>query len=91
MDAPWRLLELTPGEIALQFEALASRRRQAAHEADLAAWLVGRYVMTAVHGPKKFPRSPDGIRDPQTEMTCAQMKQVFQNIAAKRGETDGNC
>ena len=91
MNHPWRLLELTPREIEWEVKALAGERETAARRADLAAWLAGRYVLMAVHAPKKFPRSPDGIRLPPAEMTGAQMKQVFKNIAAKRGETDGNC
>lgn len=87
---PWKLLALTPGEIELEFSALAARRQAMARQADLAAWLTGRYVMLAVHAPKKFPRSPDGVRKPAEEMSPAQMKQVFMDIAAKRGETDGN-
>ena len=61
------------------------------HQADFSAWLIGRYVMLAVHAPRKFPHSPDMVRSPAREMTPGQMKQVFKDIAAKRGETDGNC
>lgn len=88
---PWRLLRLTPREIEMEFKALAERDHQRAARADLAAWLVGRYVMLAVHAPKKFPRSPDMVRRPMGEMSPDQIKQVFKHIAAKRGETNGNC
>ena len=74
----------------MEFEALLCRRRLAAEQADLHAWLAGRYVLMAMHAPRRFPRLPDGIHHPAEEMTPAQMKQVFAHIAAKRGETDGN-
>ena len=91
MSSPWQLLRLTPGEIELEFEALAARNQRLAEQADLAAWLAGRYVMLAVHVPRKFPRSPDMVRRPMQDMSPAQIKQVFKHIAAKRGETNGNC
>lgn len=75
----------------MEFKALSARRQWVAEQADLAAWLAGRYVLMAVHAPKKFPRSPDGIRRPQEEMSPAQIKRAFMDIAAKRGDTDGNC
>jgi len=88
---PWQLLRLTPREIGMEFEALAARDHQRAARADLAAWLAGRYVMLAVHAPRKFPRSPDMVRGPMREMSPDQIKQVFKHIAAKRGEPNGNC
>lgn len=86
----WELLSLTPGEIELEFEAIAGRQRMQARQDDLAAWLTGRYVLMALHQPRKFPRSPDGVRLPPEEMTSSQMKQAFMRIAAKRGEANGD-
>ena len=90
MAEAWRLLRLTPREIEMEFEALACRRQMQAEQADLAAWLAGRYVLMAVHAPKKFPRSPDGVRRPAREMTPERMKQVFVHIAAKEGYENGD-
>ena len=91
MDRPWILLDLTMDEIELAFRVHAARCRQRAQDADLQAWLAGRYVLLAVHAPKKFPRRPDGVRTQPADMSPDQMKQAFKRIAAKRGETDGNC
>ena len=91
VSRPWQLLQLTPREIEMEFAAIAAHRQQLAEQADLAAWLTGRYVLLAMHAPKKFPRSPDGVRRKAEQMSPAQIKQVFKDIAAKRGETDGNC
>lgn len=91
MEQAWRLLRLTPAEIELEFEALAARRQLQMEQADLAAWLAGRYVLMAVHAPKKFPRSPDGVRRRPEMMSPGQMKQVFAGIAARGGKQNGNC
>lgn len=75
----------------MEFAAIAECRQQLYLQADLAAWLIGRYVMLAVHAPKKFPRSPDMVRRKKETMSPEQIKQAFKDIAAKRGETNGNC
>lgn len=80
-----RLPEYTPAEIEAEFEAFAASRRQA----DLAAWLTGRYVMIGVHAPKRFPSSPDCIKIPPRRMTDEQMKQVLKTMAEQRRESYG--
>lgn len=90
MERAWALLALTPREIELEFEALLSRRQARLKEADLTAWLAGRYVLTAMHAPRKFPRSPDGIREAPPKMTAEQMKEAVKSIAARRGEKNGD-
>lgn len=90
MDAPRRLLQLTPREIEEEFTALGRRRQLEAEKLDLLAWLVGRYVLIGVHAPKRYPRRPDALRRPAGRMTDAQMKNVFAGMAARREEDDGN-
>jgi len=54
------------------------------------AWLTGRYVLMALHAPKRYPRRPDGVRAQRRPMTDAQMKQVFISMAGRR-KIDGDC
>jgi len=90
MAQAWQLLRCTPAEIEAEFEALVCRRRIQAEQADLAAWLAGRYALLAVHAPRKFPRMPDGLRRSPEAMSPGQMKQVFANIAAREEWKNGN-
>ena len=90
MEDAYALLRLTPREIRAKFEAAAARRRCAAELADMQAWLTGRYVLMALHAPKRYPRRPDGVRAQRRPMTDAQMKQVFISMAGRR-KIDGDC
>lgn len=86
----WRLAELTPREIELELSALAARRRLELERADAAAWLTGRYVLTAVHAPRRYPARPGGVAVRHRNMTDADMKKVFAAMAERRhGNGDG--
>lgn len=90
MENPRRLLECTPAEIEDEMRALQARREEQLERLDLLAWLVGRYVMTVVHAPRRYPRRPDGVRKSPSNMTDMQMKQVFAVLAARRRDEVGS-
>ena len=85
-----RLICLTPREIDLELRALAAQRRQQAEALDLAAWLTGRYVLAALHAPRRYPRRPDGLAHPARAMSDEQIKGIFINLAKQRREQYGH-
>lgn len=91
MENPCNLLSLSPREIELEFRALAARRQRDAEMADLQAWLIGRYVLLALHAPRRFPRRPDAVARKTEVMADADMKRVFSAMAARREEDHGDC
>lgn len=84
MTGAWRLGELTPRELRTELAALAARRREDLERADLQAWLTGRYVLTAMHAPRRFPRRPDGLRRDLRPMSDEEMKRAFIRLAQRR-------
>jgi len=90
MAGAWELVYLTPREIEAAFSAEAARRQQASEQADLIAYLTGRYVMIAFHAPKKYPAAPDGIRRARREMTDDQMRDALIAFAQRRNEHGGS-
>jgi len=86
----WQLAELTPRQIELELRAYAARRQRESEQLDLLAWLVGRYVMTALHAPRRYPRRPDGILRPLRPMQDAEIKRVFLNLADQRRDDFGH-
>lgn len=86
MDGAWMLLSLTPREIEAAFRAAAEKRRRALELADAAAWLTGRYILAAVHAPRRYPRRPDGVLHRKREMDADAMKRVFAAMAVQRRE-----
>lgn len=89
MEDAWRLPELTPREIGERFSAMAAQRQREAERMDMLAWLVGRYVLTAVHAPRRYPRRPDAVLKRPRAMSDSEMKGVFSAMAEKRREMDG--
>lgn len=89
MKQAWRLLKCTPAEIEAEFSAIAAQRQQQAQCADFIAFLAGRYVLTALHAPRRYPRSPNTVSRVPRRMSDAQMKRVFENIAARRRKENG--
>ena len=85
----WRLLECTPAEIETELSAISARQQMQAQNADLIAFLAGRYVLTALHAPRRYPRSPNAVSTVPRRMSDAQMKRVFANIAARRRKENG--
>lgn len=85
MDAG-RFWQMTPVEIEWALAALAARQRRALEQADLLAWLTGRYVAFAAHAPKRYPRRPDGVRTENRPMSDAEMKRVLMNLAGREFE-----
>ncbi len=79
-DVP-SLPDLTPRELSWAIESCLSRRQDSLEMIDLGAWLIGRYVMTALYNPRKYPKSPDGIRRRREAMTDDEMKDVFLSMA----------
>lgn len=90
MPRAWELLSLSPRQIELEMQALSARRQLEAERMDLQAWLTGRYVMAALHAPRRFPRRPNGVHAPRTEMNDDEMKRVFSALANQRREQDGH-
>ena len=90
MRGAWKLTRYTPREIQLELEAFAQRRRQEAENTDILAWRTGRYVMLALHAPRRYPRRPDAGLHRMRKMTDDEMKRVFAAMAAE-GREDGGC
>lgn len=90
MQGVQRLMNCTPQEIQWEMEAFVTGRRLAAEDMDLAAWLTGRYVMTALHAPRRYPVRPDGVFRRPREMEQEDMKRTFQLIAERRA-INGDC
>lgn len=90
MDEPWRITALTPAEIELKFRALSAKRQAEAEKIDMLAYLTGRYVLIAIHSPRRYPRRPDGVSHPPPKMTDNQMKQFFADLAARKGAENGD-
>lgn len=90
MDAPWRIAEFAPAEIELAFQSLSARRQAELERIDTLAYLTGRYVLIALHSPRRYPRRPDGILHPPPKMTDNQMKQFFADLAARKGAENGD-
>ena len=84
------LLYRTPREIELEFRALAARRQRRMQEMDAGAWLAGRYVLFALHAPRRYPRRPDGVHAPRRAMNDEQIKGVFMQLAEKRRDPNGH-
>lgn len=85
----WNLGAHTPREIEMIFRAESGRRQRQAEEADLQAWLTGRYVLSAIHAPKRFPRRPDAVVKEPRKMTDAEMKSAFMAMTRKGGTRHG--
>lgn len=82
-----RLMHMTPREIEREFCALAARRQREAEQMDMLAWMIGRYVLSATHAPRRYPRQPDIVARRPREMAQEDMKRVFAAMAERR---DGN-
>lgn len=82
----WKLTALSPREIQLEIDAFCARQRRETEAVDFQAWLTGRYVLCALHAPRRYPRRPDGMVHRMHGMTDAQMKGVFAALAAERRE-----
>ena len=86
VDRPWELLNLSPREIELQLQAHHARLQRSLEQADLQAWLTGRYVLAALHAPRRYPRRPDGVFKRRSSMNDEEMKRVFRAFAQQRRE-----
>lgn len=78
-----RFFDMTPVEIEWALAAFAARQRRALEQADLLAWLAGRYFAFAMHAPKRYPKRPDGIQKETRPMSDAEMKRVFMALAGR--------
>lgn len=87
----WELTGLTPAQLDLEMKALDARRKRELELADLQAWLTGRYVLCALHAPRRYPRRPDGVLLPRAPMSDGQMKGVLMRLAEKGREQNGHC
>ena len=88
MDGARELLSRTPREIESAFRSAAGKHRRELELADAAAWLAGRYMLAAVHAPRRYPRRPDGVLHRAREMDPDEMKRVF--TAMQRRENGGS-
>lgn len=91
MQHPGEILHFSPREIETEFRALAARRQRETEQLDLLAWLTGRYVLMAMHVPRRYPHRPDGVLHKKEAMAAADMKRVFAAMAARREEEHGDC
>lgn len=90
MENTGRMEHMTLREIQREMEAFAAARRLEAERMDIAAWLTGRYVLTALHAPRRFPARPNGMIRRPREMGQDEMKRIFISIAERRTK-DGGC
>lgn len=90
MENAGRLARMTPREIEMEIEAFSAERQRRAEEMDLLAWLAGRYVLTALHAPRRYPMRPDGVARRPREMTQENMKRVFAAMAGRREKNGGS-
>lgn len=86
----WEWQHLSPAQLDLEIKALDARRKRELEQIDLLAWLAGRYVLCALHAPRRYPRRPDGIILPRAPMSDAQMKGVLMRLAEKGREQNGH-
>lgn len=84
MDGVENIAHKTIYEIEMEMEAFVAKRRRAAEDMDLLAWLAGRYVLTAIHAPRRYPAQPNGVAGRPREMRPEEMKRVFQAMAERR-------
>lgn len=86
VEGAWKLEGLTPRQIELEIRARSVRMQQRQQEIDLLAYLVGRYVLLAMHAPRRYPRRPDGIMKERRAMNDDEIKRVFVSLAQQRRE-----
>ena len=86
----WEWESLTPAQLDLELKALDARRKRELEQIDLLAWLTGRYVLCALHAPRRYPRRPDGLILPRAPMSDMQMKGVLMRLAEKGREQNGH-
>lgn len=85
-----RITALSPREIELQMKAIAARRRAEGQRMDLLAWRIGRYVLSAVHAPRRYPKHPDEFQKNSAAMSDLDMKRAFLSMAARKEEQHGD-
>ncbi len=90
MERAWDMAYLTPREIEMAFAAERARREQAADRLDLLACLAGRYVMIAVHAPRRYPAAPNGIARAPKAMSDEDMRRTLISIARRRKSNGGS-
>lgn len=84
MEGAGNIAHKTIYEIEMEMEAFIVKRRRAAEDMDLLAWLAGRYVLTALHAPRRYPAQPNGVARRPQEMRPEEMKRAFQAMAERR-------
>lgn len=85
-----RLTALSPREIELQMKAIAALWRMDLQRMDLQAWRIGRYVLLAVHAPRRYPKHPDGFQQNSAAMSDLDMKRAFMAMAVRKEEQHGD-
>ena len=86
MPRAWALEDLTPRQMELEMRAHAARLQRENEQLDLLAWLVGRYVFTALHAPRRYPRRPNALLRPRRSMDDDEIKRAFMALAQQRRE-----
>lgn len=61
---------MTPAEVNGRLTAFASKASEEIENADLLAWMIGKYVAYGVNAPKKYPKRPELMKKqkPSREM-----------------------
>lgn len=88
MEGAENISHKTIYEIEMEMEAFVAKKRRAAEDMDLLAWLAGHYVLTAIHAPRRYPAQPNGVARRPRQMRPEEMKRAFQAMA-ERGNMNG--
>ena len=89
IEEAYLLTGLSPREIELHLQAIEEKRREDMQRMDMLAWLAGRYVLMAMHAPRRYPHRPEGVRQKNKAMADESMKRVFMAMAARREDEHG--
>lgn len=89
IEEAYLLTTLSPREIELYLQAIEEKRREDVERMDMQAWLTGRYVLMAMHAPRRYPHRPEGVRQKNKAMADESMKRVFLAMAARREDEHG--
>lgn len=85
----WSFWHMEPVEINGRLSAHTANRKRHEKELDLLAWMIGDYTARGYHEPKKYPRSPNKIKDtaPMADMEEEDLKTVLSAYAELHNET----
>ena len=84
---------MTPAEIKGRIRAREIAQKQAIQDADVLAWMIGRYARLAFHDPNKYPESAHLVKNEMTlddeEMEPEDMKDALTIFAQTHNAVEG--